>query len=79
MAVLETQSRSPLRLSLWISSALILACVLVALFAPQLMPRAPSDFASGLGLIEVVSPLRMRSVGAILARVKRQLMERAAA
>ena len=39
----------------------------------------PSDFASGLGLIEVVSPLRMRSVGAILARVKRQLMERAAA
>jgi cysteine desulfuration protein SufE len=39
----------------------------------------PSDFASGLGLAEVVSPLRMRSVGAILARVKRQLMERAAA
>ena len=39
----------------------------------------PSDFAAGLGLIEVVSPLRMRSVGAILARVKRQLMERAAA
>ena len=39
----------------------------------------PSVFASGRGLAEVVSPLRMRSVGAILARVKRQLMERAAA
>ena len=39
----------------------------------------PSAVASGLGLAEVVSPLRMRSVGAILARVKRQLMERAAA
>ena len=38
----------------------------------------PSDFASGMGLADVVSPLRMRSVGAILARVKRQLMERIA-
>ena len=38
----------------------------------------PSDFAQGMGLAEVVSPLRMRSVGAILARVKRQLVERAA-
>lgn len=38
----------------------------------------PSDFASGMGLADVVSPLRMRSVGAILARVKRQLMERTA-
>jgi cysteine desulfuration protein SufE len=35
----------------------------------------PSDFAMGMGLAEVVSPLRMRSVGAILARVKRQVME----
>lgn len=35
----------------------------------------PSDFAMGMGLAEVVSPLRMRSVGAILARVKRQLVE----
>jgi cysteine desulfuration protein SufE len=39
----------------------------------------PSDFAMGMGLAEVVSPLRMRSVGAILARVKRQLMEGEAA
>jgi sulfur transfer protein SufE len=31
-----------------------------------------------MGLADVVSPLRMRSVGAILARVKRQLMERTA-
>lgn len=37
----------------------------------------PSDFALGMGLAEVVSPLRMRSTGAILARIKRQLVERA--
>lgn len=36
----------------------------------------PSDFAMSMGLAEVVSPLRMRSVGAILARVKRQVVER---
>lgn len=39
----------------------------------------PSDFATDMGLADVVSPLRMRSVGAILARVKRQLMERVVA
>ena len=38
----------------------------------------PSDFAQGMGLADVVSPLRMRSVGAILARVKRQLVDRGA-
>ncbi len=38
----------------------------------------PSEFAGAMGLNDVVSPLRMRSVGAILARIKRQLMERAA-
>ena len=37
----------------------------------------PSEFALGMGLAEVVSPLRMRSTGAILARIKRQLVERA--
>jgi cysteine desulfuration protein SufE len=37
----------------------------------------PSEFAMGMGLAEVVSPLRMRSTGAILARIKRQLVERA--
>ncbi|MGA0122961.1 MAG: SufE family protein [Gaiellales bacterium] len=36
----------------------------------------PSEFAMGMGLAEVVSPLRMRSTGAILARIKRQLVER---
>lgn len=39
----------------------------------------PSDFAAGMGLAGVISPLRMRSVGAIMARVKRQLVERAMA
>ncbi len=38
----------------------------------------PSDFAAGMGLTGVISPLRMRSVGAIMARVKRQLVERIA-
>lgn len=43
---------------------------------PDEVLATPSDFAMGMGLAEVVSPLRMRSVGAILARVKRQLVER---
>jgi cysteine desulfuration protein SufE len=33
----------------------------------------PSDFYSGMGLEAVVSPLRLRGMGAILARLKRQI------
>ena len=35
----------------------------------------PADFFVGMGLGELISPLRLRGMGAILARVKRQLVE----
>jgi len=39
----------------------------------------PDGFYAEMGLQEVVSPLRLRGIGAILARVKRQLRAHAAA
>ena len=36
----------------------------------------PADFFVGMGLNELISPLRMRGMGAILARVKRQVVEK---
>ncbi len=38
----------------------------------------PDDFYRGIGLEEVVTPQRLRGMGAIIARMKRQLQERAA-
>lgn len=35
----------------------------------------PADFYAGMGLEAVVSPLRLRGMGAILARLKRQVKE----
>lgn len=35
----------------------------------------PPDFYGSMGLEEVVSPLRLRGMGAILARLKRQVLE----
>ena len=35
----------------------------------------PRDFYSGMGLDDVVSPLRLRGMGAILARLQRQVSE----
>ena len=35
----------------------------------------PADFYSGMGLEAVVSPLRLRGMGAILGRLKRQIRE----
>jgi cysteine desulfuration protein SufE len=37
----------------------------------------PDDFYQGMGLDDVVSPLRLRGMGAILARLKRQVEEKA--
>ncbi len=37
----------------------------------------PADFFTGMGLNELISPLRMRGMGAILARVKRQVVAQA--
>ena len=39
----------------------------------------PDDFIIGLGLEDVVSPLRMRGMGAMLFRIKRQLREQVGA
>jgi len=37
--------------------------------------QVPADFYSNMGLDEVVSPLRLRGMGAILARLQRQVRE----
>lgn len=36
----------------------------------------PADFFVGMGLGELISPLRLRGMGAILTRVKRQVVEK---
>jgi cysteine desulfuration protein SufE len=39
----------------------------------------PSEFTSQLGLTDLVSPLRLRGMAAMLARIKRQIRDRHAA
>lgn len=43
---------------------------------PEEILSTPSDFFTGMGLGELISPLRLRGMGAILANVKRQVHER---
>ncbi len=42
--------------------------------APMIL-AVPDDFYQGMGLEEVVTPLRLRGMGAILARLKRQIRD----
>jgi cysteine desulfuration protein SufE len=38
----------------------------------------PAEFTTSLGLQDLVSPLRLRGMAAMLARIKRQVQEQAA-
>lgn len=44
--------------------------------SPQEVLDTPEQFYTAMGLAEVISPLRLRGMVAILARLKRQLRER---
>ena len=55
--------------------ASILAQGLAGLTAAEVL-AVPDDFPQGLGLTEAVSPLRIRGMTAMLARIKRQVREK---
>jgi cysteine desulfuration protein SufE len=46
---------------------------------PEEILATPTDFFVGMGLARLISPLRLRGMGAILATVKRQVSHRLAA
>lgn len=58
--------------------ASILAQGLAGLSADEVL-AVPDDYPQGLGLTEAVSPLRIRGMTAMLARIKRQVREKIAA
>jgi cysteine desulfuration protein SufE len=43
--------------------------------SPEAILSVPDDFYRGIGLEEVVTPQRLRGMGAIIARLKRQVRE----
>ena len=45
---------------------------------PEEVLAVPADFPQGLGLTKLVSPLRLRGMSGMLARIKRQVTERVA-
>jgi cysteine desulfuration protein SufE len=47
--------------------------------SPEAILGVDGDFYLNMGLEEVITPLRLRGMGAILARLKRQVAEKAAA
>jgi cysteine desulfuration protein SufE len=57
--------------------ASILAQGLAGLTTDEVL-AVPDDFPQGLGLTEAVSPLRIRGMTAMLARIKRQVREKLA-
>ena len=58
--------------------ASILAQGLAGLTSDEVL-GVPDDFPQGLGLTEAVSPLRIRGMTAMLARIKRQVREKLSA
>ena len=56
--------------------ASILRTGLDGLTAPEIL-AIPAEFTTALGLQDLVSPLRLRGMAAMLARIKRQVQEQA--
>lgn len=46
--------------------------------SPEQVLEVPADFPQSLGLTKLVSPLRLRGMSGMLARIKRQVAERVA-
>lgn len=46
--------------------------------SPEEVLAVPADFPQSLGLTKLVSPLRLRGMGGMLARIKRQVAQRVA-
>jgi len=59
--------------------ASILAQGLTGLTVSQVLDDVPDDYPQTIGLVEAVSPLRVRGMTALLGRAKRQVREKTAA